>query len=47
MTGDLRLGEKGAEKTNPGALELKKCRPSLRKYDFCKVLFTINLVINF
>jgi len=28
------------EKTNPGALELKKRRPSLRKYEFCKALIT-------
>jgi hypothetical protein len=27
-----------AEKTNPGALELKKSRPSLGNYKFCKAL---------
>jgi len=27
-----------AEKTNPGSLEPKKCRPSLGKYEFCKAL---------
>ncbi|MGM0383277.1 MAG: hypothetical protein ACQEQO_07290 [Thermodesulfobacteriota bacterium] len=27
-----------AEKTNPGALELKKSRPSFGKYEFCKAL---------
>jgi hypothetical protein len=26
------------EKTNPRALEVKKCRPSLGKYEFCKAL---------
>jgi hypothetical protein len=36
-----------AEKTNPGSLELKKCRPSLGKYEFCKALIKRNKTMHY